>query len=43
LTQRRFICPRTVETHRTNLMRKLTPHSQTDLVRCAIRKGIIVA
>ena len=38
-----FISPRTAETHRTNLMRKLGLHSQTDLVRYAIRKGILPA
>ena len=36
-----FICPRTGETHRSNLMRKLSLHSQTDLVRFAIRKKLI--
>lgn len=38
-----FISPRTVETHRANVMRKLTLRSQTDLVRFAIRKRIIDA
>jgi DNA-binding NarL/FixJ family response regulator len=38
-----FISPRTAETHRANLMRKLTLRSQTDLVRFAIRRGIIAA
>jgi len=32
---------RTAETHRANLMRKLGLHSQTDLVRFAIRQGIL--
>ncbi len=36
-----FISPRTAEMHRSNLMRKLTLKSQTDLVRYAIRKKII--
>lgn len=36
-----FISQRTAETHRSNLMRKLELHSQTELVRFAIRKGII--
>lgn len=36
-----FISPRTVETHRTNLMRKLNLKTQTDLVRFAIRRGIL--
>jgi DNA-binding CsgD family transcriptional regulator len=38
-----FISPRTAETHRANLMRKLGVRSQTDLVRFAIRRGIIAA
>ena len=33
--------PRTAETHRRNLMRKLSLRSQTDLVRYAIRIGAI--
>lgn len=33
---------RTVETHRANLMRKLDLLSQTDLVRYAIRRGIVM-
>ena len=35
------ISPRTAETHRTNLMRKLGFGSQSDLIRFAIRKGIL--
>jgi DNA-binding NarL/FixJ family response regulator len=35
------ISQRTVETHRAHIMHKLGLHSQTDLVRFAIRKGII--
>ena len=35
------ISPRTAETHRANLMRKLGLHSQTDVVRYAIRHGIL--
>jgi len=38
-----FISPRTAETHRAHLMRKLSLRSQTDLVRFAIRRGIIAA
>jgi DNA-binding NarL/FixJ family response regulator len=38
-----FISPRTAETHRANLMRKLALRSQTDLVRFAIRRGIVAA
>jgi DNA-binding NarL/FixJ family response regulator len=35
------ISPRTAETHRANLMRKLGLHNQTALVRFAIRQGIL--
>jgi len=35
------ISPRTAETHRANLMGKLGLHNQTDLVRFAIRQGIL--
>jgi len=41
IAERLFISPRTSETHRTNLMRKLGLHTQTDLVRFAIRKGLL--
>jgi DNA-binding NarL/FixJ family response regulator len=34
---------RTAETHRTNIMRKLELHSISELVRYAIRNGIVVA
>ena len=37
------ISPKTVERHRENIMRKLNLHSRTELVRYAIRKGIIEA
>ncbi len=43
IAEKLFISPRTAETHRTNLMRKLGLQSQTDLVRFAIRKGLIAA
>lgn len=35
------ISPRTAEIHRANMMRKLGLHNQTDLVRYAIRRGIV--
>ncbi len=35
------ISPRTVDTHRANLMRKLGIQGQTDLVRYALRRGIL--
>jgi DNA-binding NarL/FixJ family response regulator len=41
IAEKLFISPRTAETHRTNLLRKLGLQSQTDLVRFAIRKGLI--
>jgi two-component system, NarL family, response regulator NreC len=36
-----FISPRTVETHRSNLMRKLNLRMQADLIRYALRRGIL--
>jgi len=41
IAKRLFISPRTVETHRGNLMRKLGLATQTDLVRYALRRGIL--
>ena len=35
------ISPKTVARHRENIMRKLSLHNRTDLVKYAIRKGII--
>lgn len=35
------ISSRTAETHRSNLMHKLDLHTQADLIRFALRKGII--
>jgi DNA-binding NarL/FixJ family response regulator len=35
------ISPRTVETHRANLMRKLNIRSQAELVRYALRRGLV--
>jgi two-component system response regulator NreC len=37
------ISPKTVARHRENIMRKLNLHSRAELVRYAIRKGIITA
>lgn len=37
------ISPKTAMTHRTNLMAKLQVHSRTELIRYAIRKGIVQA
>jgi len=41
IAARLSISPRTVETHRENLMRKLGLQSQTDLIRYALRRGIL--
>ena len=38
---RLHVSPRTVENHRANLMRKLGLKNQSDLVRYAVRRGII--
>ena len=35
------VSPKTVEGHKTNLMDKLDIHNKTDLIKYAIRKGII--
>lgn len=39
--ERLMISSRTVETHRAKMMHKLNLNNQTDLIRYAIRKGII--
>jgi DNA-binding NarL/FixJ family response regulator len=39
--QRLSISPRTAETHRTNLLRKLTLTTHTELVRFAISRGLL--
>jgi len=41
IASRLFISPRTVETHRANVMRKLGLRSQTELVRYALQRGIL--
>jgi DNA-binding NarL/FixJ family response regulator len=41
IADRLGISARTVETHRANLMHKLDLRSQTDLVRYALRRGIL--
>lgn len=41
IAARLCISPRTVETHRANLMHKLGLRSQTELVRYAIQRGIL--
>lgn len=39
--ERLFISPRTVEHHRASIMQKLGFQSQTDLIRFALRRGLI--
>ena len=41
IAKRLFISPRTAESHRANLMRKLGLRSRTDLVRFALQRGIV--
>ena len=41
ISVRLSISPRTVEIHRANLMHKLNLHSQTDLIRFALKNGIL--
>jgi len=41
IAARLFVSVRTVETHRASLMRKLGLRSPTDLVRYAVRRGIL--
>ena len=41
ISERLGISPRTVESHRSNLMRKLSLKGQTELVRYAIKRGLL--
>lgn len=41
IASRLFISPRTVETHRANVMKKLGLRTHTDLVLCAVRRGTL--
>jgi two-component system, NarL family, response regulator NreC len=41
IASRLYVSPRTVEVHRGNLMRKLGLHNQAELIRYAIRRGIV--
>ena len=36
-----FVSPRTIETHRAHLMHKLGLHTQADLIRYALKRGIL--
>lgn len=42
IAERLFISPRTVETHRANLMRKLGVRNQKELVRFAVERGLLL-
>jgi DNA-binding NarL/FixJ family response regulator len=41
ISERLFISPRTVESHRANLMRKLGVRNQRELVRYAMERGVV--
>jgi DNA-binding CsgD family transcriptional regulator len=41
IATRLCISPRTVETHRANMMRKLGLRTHTDLIHYALRRGIL--
>jgi two-component system response regulator NreC len=41
IAERLSISSRTVETHRANIMRKLNLRTQTDLIRFALKRGIL--
>jgi two-component system, NarL family, response regulator NreC len=41
ISERLFISPRTVETHRMNLMRKLGLRNQKELIRYAVERGLL--
>jgi len=41
IAEQLFISPRTVDTHRTNIMQKLDIHDLANLVHYAIEHGII--
>jgi len=43
VAQKLFISPRTAEVHRANMMNKLGLHSQTELIRLALKRGVIPA
>jgi DNA-binding NarL/FixJ family response regulator len=41
IAEKLFVSPRTVENHRTSIMRKLDLHSNHELIRYAVRLGLI--
>jgi DNA-binding NarL/FixJ family response regulator len=42
VAKRLFISPRTVESHRTNLMHKLGVHNQRELIQYVLKRGILL-
>lgn len=43
IATRLFLSPRTVESHRANMMKKLAVRNQRELIRIAIERGLIEA
>lgn len=43
IAQRLFISPRTVETHRARVIKKLNLKSNADIIKYAVRNGLIIA
>jgi two-component system response regulator NreC len=41
IASRLFLSPRTVESHRANLMRKLSVRNQKELIRYAVQRGLV--
>jgi DNA-binding NarL/FixJ family response regulator len=41
IAEKLVISPRTIEVHRSNIMNKLGLHNQTELIRFAIKRGIL--
>jgi DNA-binding NarL/FixJ family response regulator len=41
IAERLYLSPRTVDTHRTNIMRKLDVHKVAGLIRFALRHGLV--
>src|SRR5262245_41807748 len=41
ISEKLFISPRTVESHRANLMRKLGVRNQKELIRYAVQRGVV--
>ena len=41
IAEKLFLSPKTVETHRTNIMRKLNIHNVVGLVKYAIKSGLV--